>query len=92
MTFGLACDRDGYDLRQPKCSICGSRGCPEMNSCKEIVTVMTKTSDVREYVENYRFEFDDGGSYAPTERERAMLEDALEGYLADPQRQRACHE
>lgn len=54
--------------------------------------MMTKTSDVREYVENYRFEFDDGGSYAPTERERAMLEDALEGYLADPQRQRACHE
>jgi len=37
---------------------------------------------VREYIENYRFEFDGGGSYAPTERDRAMLEDALEGYLA----------
>jgi hypothetical protein len=33
MTFGLACDRDGYDLRQPKCSQCGSRGCPKMHDC-----------------------------------------------------------
>ncbi len=27
MTFGLACDRDGYDLRILPCPECGSRGC-----------------------------------------------------------------
>lgn len=27
MTMGLACDRDGYDLRTPRCVGCGSRGC-----------------------------------------------------------------
>ena len=41
--------------------------------------------DIREFVENYRFEFDGGGSYAPTERERAMLEDAIEGFVAATQ-------
>lgn len=34
MTFGLACDRDGYDLRQPQCRECGSRGCPKRDHCK----------------------------------------------------------
>jgi hypothetical protein len=31
MTFGLACDRDGYDLRLPQCPQCGSRGCPKLH-------------------------------------------------------------
>jgi len=42
-------------------------------------------TSVHKYVQDYRFEFDGGGSYAPTERERAMLEDAIEGYLASKQ-------
>lgn len=33
MTMGLACDRDGYDLRQSQCKVCGSRGCPKMHAC-----------------------------------------------------------
>lgn len=37
---------------------------------------------VHEYVKAYQFEFDGGGTYTPTEAERAMLEDALEGFLA----------
>lgn len=37
MTFGLACDRDGYDLRIPKCSNCGSRGCPNRDRCPPIL-------------------------------------------------------
>lgn len=43
--------------------------------------VETKPS-VREYIANYRFEMDGGGSYFPTEHEEVMLEDAIEGYLA----------
>lgn len=34
MTMGLACDRDGYDLRIPPCGRCGSRGCPNRSTCK----------------------------------------------------------
>lgn len=34
MTFGLACDRDGYDLRIPQCERCGSRGCQRRDNCK----------------------------------------------------------
>lgn len=33
-TMGLACDRDGYDLRIPQCCQCGSRGCPKRDVCK----------------------------------------------------------
>lgn len=33
MTLGLACDRDGYDLRIMACGNCGSRGCPKKNYC-----------------------------------------------------------
>ena len=29
MTMGLACDREGYDLR--KCPLCGSRGCAKLH-------------------------------------------------------------
>lgn len=38
--------------------------------------------NVHEYVEGYEFRFDGGGSYVPTDRDKAMLEDAIEGYLA----------
>lgn len=34
MTMGLACDRDGYDLRMAQCSQCKSRGCPKRDRCK----------------------------------------------------------
>lgn len=34
MTLGLPCDRDGYDLRIQPCNQCGSRGCPNMDRCK----------------------------------------------------------
>jgi hypothetical protein len=37
---------------------------------------------VSHYVENYRFEFEDGRQYTPNEQDKALLEDALEGYLA----------
>lgn len=33
MTFGLACDRDGYDLRIAQCSVCLSRGCARKDRC-----------------------------------------------------------
>lgn len=39
MTMGLACDSDGYDLRIPPCSVCGSRGCAKRDACN-------KTSDL----------------------------------------------
>lgn len=39
--------------------------------------------DVHDFVENYRFEFDGGGTYAPTDRDKAMLEDAIEGFLSN---------
>jgi hypothetical protein len=39
--------------------------------------------DVSQYVKSYEFRFDDGAGYVPTEHERAMLEDAIEGYLAE---------
>lgn len=48
---------------------------------------MRKISD---YVNDYRFEFGDGGSYVPTERDKAMLEDAIEGYLADAEHEDGC--
>ena len=35
-TMGLACDRDGYDLRTKQCAQCGSRGCPKRDHCKTI--------------------------------------------------------
>lgn len=41
-----------------------------------------ETESVSHYVENYRFEFDDGRQYTPNEQDKALLEDALEGYLA----------
>lgn len=38
---------------------------------------------VSDYVKNYEFRFSDGGSYTPSKpRDLAMLEDAIEGYLA----------
>jgi hypothetical protein len=39
MTMGLACDREGYDLRLPKCPKCGSRGCPEIHRILGICSV-----------------------------------------------------
>ena len=36
MTMGLACDRDGYDLRAKQCSQCGSRGCSERDHCEPV--------------------------------------------------------
>lgn len=38
--------------------------------------------DVHDFVENYRFEFDGGGSYAPKDHEKAMLEDAICAFLS----------
>jgi hypothetical protein len=39
--------------------------------------------NVHEWVQGYEFRFDEGGGYTPTEQERAMLEDAINGYLGD---------
>jgi hypothetical protein len=39
MTMGLACDRDGYDLRIPPCKGCGSRGCANGFRCRPAVAV-----------------------------------------------------
>ena len=39
------------------------------------------TDAVREYVDQYSFRCDGGGGYDPTENERAMLEDAIIGFL-----------
>jgi hypothetical protein len=36
VTMGLACDRDGYDLRAKQCAQCGSRGCPKCDHCKTV--------------------------------------------------------
>lgn len=38
MTMGLACDRDGYDLRIPPCKGCGSRGCSNGFRCEPQVS------------------------------------------------------
>lgn len=35
--MGLACDRDGYDLRAKQCSQCGSRGCIRRDHCKTVL-------------------------------------------------------
>jgi len=35
---------------------------------------------VSHYVENYRFEFEDGRQYTPNEQDKALLEDAIEGW------------
>ena len=37
---------------------------------------------IRDYVIDYRFELDGGRQYRPSEHELAMLEDAIEGYVA----------
>lgn len=37
MTFGLACDRDGYDLRIRQCSVCLSRGCADKDRCRPVL-------------------------------------------------------
>lgn len=42
----------------------------------------SSTGSVRDYIANYRFEMDGGGSYRPTAHEEAMIEDAIEGYIA----------
>lgn len=36
---------------------------------------------VHEYVAEYEFRFDGGAGYTPTEQERAMIEDAIHGYV-----------
>jgi len=36
---------------------------------------------VHEYVIDYEFRFDGGAGYTPTLAERAMIEDAIQGYL-----------
>ena len=41
--------------------------------------------NVRQYVENYRFEFEGGQQYTPNDRDRAMLEDAINGFVAEMQ-------
>lgn len=37
--MGLACDRDGYDLRAKQCSQCGSRGCPKRDHCRTVPVI-----------------------------------------------------
>lgn len=56
MTFGLPCDRDGYDLRNDPCTQCGSRGCPEKDNCKteerlaQMQTIMQRTDRIKRAV------------------------------------------
>lgn len=40
------------------------------------------TANVHEYVREYEFRFEGGGGYVPNDRDKAMIEDAIEGYLA----------
>lgn len=37
---------------------------------------------VHEYVEDYEFRFEGGGGHTPSESDKVMLEDAIEGYLS----------
>lgn len=37
---------------------------------------------VHEYVQEYEFRADNGGGYTPTDGERAMIEDAIQGFVA----------
>lgn len=44
---------------------------------------MDASSKVADYVRDYEFR-GDGGDYTPSEPERALLEDAINGFIADP--------
>lgn len=57
MTFGLACDEEGYDLRIMACEKCGSRGCPhkrEVEKCdgKRNPLARARHYDSRGYCDN----------------------------------------
>jgi len=47
---------------------------------------------VHAYVEGYEFRFDGGGAYTPNDRDKAMLEDAIEGYLSPPRLSKSLEE
>lgn len=49
----------------------------------------TKMIDVRHFVEVYNFCFDGGGIYTPTDRDKAMIEDAINCYIAECEQARA---
>ncbi len=38
---------------------------------------------VHEYVQGYEFRADNGGGYTPTDGERTMIEDAIQGFISD---------
>lgn len=41
------------------------------------------TIDAHDFVEVYNFCFGDGRVYVPSDHEKAMLEDAINGYIAE---------
>jgi hypothetical protein len=48
----------------------------------------TTTVDVHDFVQVYNFCFDGGGVYTPTDRDKAMLEDAINCYIAECEQSR----
>jgi hypothetical protein len=45
--------------------------------------------DAHTFVDVYNFCFDDGRVYTPSEHEKAMLEDAINGYIAECEQRQA---
>lgn len=45
--------------------------------------------DVHTFANVYNFCFDDGRIYTPSEHEKAMLEDAINGYIAECEQRQA---
>jgi len=78
----VSVNKDGTQEKSgPACDECGgSTESVERWNSRTIETV--RLQNVSRYVEKYRFEFEDGRQYTPNEQDKALLEDALEGYLA----------
>jgi len=54
------------------------------DTAPEAITQAESLDDkVAPFVESYEFRHDDGGAYTPNDADRAMLEDALHGFIAD---------
>lgn len=45
--------------------------------------------DAHVFADVYQFHFDDGRVYTPSEHEKAMLEDAINGYIAECEQRQA---
>jgi hypothetical protein len=88
MTQLLPCPFCGSQNIDPEGWASTDRAGPACDDCAgtaetaELWNSRPTLKSVHEYVKNYEFRFDGGGGYTPNERDRSMLEDAIEGYLS----------